>query len=126
MLNSNHFVRARRVAGSLAAARVCVALAPLAVANNVIVLNSGEATLSLIDQASRQVVGTVPTGKEPHYLMPTPDNTSLILAVMPSHVAFSNDSRTAFVTLQVSGRLMSPTLHTARIAPPWPTPRLCQ
>ncbi len=93
MLNSNRFVQARRVAGSLAAALVCVALAPLAVANNVIVLNSGKATLSLIDQASRQVVGTVPTGKEPHHL---------------------------------SGRLMSPTSHAARIAPPWPTPRLCQ
>src|SRR6202451_2257759 len=53
---------------------------PAAHANNVIVLNSGEATLSLIDETSRQVVGTVPTGKEPHHLMATPDNSSLIVA----------------------------------------------
>ncbi|WJF91129.1 beta-propeller fold lactonase family protein [Paraburkholderia bonniea] len=147
--------------------------APLAHADNVIVLNSAEATLSLIDQATREVVGTVPTGKEPHHLMATPDNSSLIvansisdnlmfvdpktgkvqrwleniedpyqlgfspdrkwlvtaglrldrvdiyrydgrnptlvarvpLAVMPSHLAFSRDSKTVFVTLQVSGEL---------------------
>jgi YVTN family beta-propeller protein len=53
---------------------------PAAHANNVIVLNSGEATLSLIDETTHQVVGTVPTGKEPHHLMATPDNSSLIVA----------------------------------------------
>ena len=55
-------------------------LAPAAHANNVIVLNSAEATLSLIDQQTRQVVSTMPTGKEPHHLMITPDNASLIVA----------------------------------------------
>src|ERR1700754_1364527 len=57
-----------------------VLFAPAVHANNVIVLNSGEATLSLIDEATRQVVDTVPTGKEPHHLMATPDNSSLIVA----------------------------------------------
>jgi DNA-binding beta-propeller fold protein YncE len=152
-------------------------------ANNVIVLNSGEATLSLIDETTRQVVGTVPTGKEPHHLMATPDNSSLIvansvsnnlmfvdpktgkvqrwveniedpyqigfspdkrwvvttglrldrldiyhydghdmtlasrlpLAVMPSHMAFSNDSKTVFVTLQVSGELAAVDLATQQV-----------
>jgi len=152
-------------------------------ANNVIVLNSGEATLSLIDETTRQVVGTVPTGKEPHNLMATPDNSSLIvansvsnnlmfvdpktgkvqrwveniedpyqigfspdkrwvvttglrldrldiyhydghdmtlasrlpLAVMPSHMAFSNDSKTVFVTLQVSGELAAVDLATQQV-----------
>ncbi|MGF6568780.1 DNA-binding beta-propeller fold protein YncE [Paraburkholderia sp. GAS333] len=157
---------------------------PAAFANNVIVLNSGEATLSLIDEASRQVVGTVPTGKEPHHLMATPDNSSLIvansvsnnlmfvdpksgqvqrwveniedpyqigfspdrkwlvttglrldrldiyhydsknqmtlasrlpLAVMPSHMAFTNDSKTVFVTLQVSGELAAIDLATQTV-----------
>jgi DNA-binding beta-propeller fold protein YncE len=157
---------------------------PAAHANNVIVLNSGEATLSLIDEASRQVVGTVPTGKEPHHLMVTPDNSSLIvansvsnnlmfvdpksgkvqrwveniedpyqigfspdrkwlvttglrldrldiyhydaqnnmtlasrlpLAVMPSHMAFANDSKTVFVTLQVSGELAAIDLATQTV-----------
>jgi DNA-binding beta-propeller fold protein YncE len=144
---------------------------PAAHANNVIVLNSGEATLSLIDETSRQVVGTVPTGKEPHHLMVTPDNSSLIvansvsnnlmfvdpksgqvqrwveniedpyqigfspdrkwlvttglrldrldiylpLAVMPSHMAFTNDSKTVFVTLQVSGELAAIDLPTQTV-----------
>jgi DNA-binding beta-propeller fold protein YncE len=158
---------------------------PAAFASNVIVLNSGEATLSLIDEATHQVVGTVPTGKEPHHLMATPDNSSPIvansvsnnlmfvdpktgkvqrwveniedpyqigfspdrkwlvttglrldrldiyhydsgrndmtlakrlpLAVMPSHVAFSNDSKTVFVTLQVSGELAAVDLATQQV-----------
>ena len=156
---------------------------PAAHANNVIVLNSGEATLSLIDETTHQVVGTVPTGKEPHHLMATPDNSSLIvansvsnnlmlvdpktgkvqrwveniedpyqigfspdkkwvvttglrldrldiyhydghdmtlakrlpLAVMPSHIAFSNDSTTVFVTLQVSGELAAVDLATQQV-----------
>ncbi len=156
---------------------------PTAHANNVIVLNSGEATLSLIDETTHQLVGTVPTGKEPHHLMATPDNSSLIvansvsnnlmlvdpktgkvqrwveniedpyqigfspdkkwvvttglrldrldiyhydghdmtlakrlpLAVMPSHMAFSNDSKTVFVTLQVSGELAAVDLATQQV-----------
>lgn len=156
---------------------------PVVHANNVIVLNSGEATLSLIDETTRQVIDTVPTGKEPHHLMPTPDNASLIvansvsnnlmfvdpktgktqrwveniedpyqigfspdrkwlvttglrldrldiyhfdghnmvlasrlpLAVMPSHMAFTNDSKTVFVTLQVSGELAAVDLATQTV-----------
>src|ERR1700739_1877512 len=69
---------------TLAASAALVAAAglfsPAAHASNVIVLNSGEATLSLIDEATHQLVGTVPTGKEPHHLMATPDNSSLIVA----------------------------------------------
>lgn len=168
----------RRLKGALAAALVAasgVGMAPAAQASAVIVLNSGEATLSLIDQATGQIIGKVPTGKEPHHLMQTPSGKSLIvansvsnnlmfvdpktgklqgvvegvedpyqlgfspdskwfvttalrldrldiyhydrtsgaftlakrlpLATMPSHMAFTRDSRTVFVTLQVSGEL---------------------
>jgi len=35
----------------------------------VIVLNSGEGTVSVIDRATRKVVDTYPVGKEPHHLM---------------------------------------------------------
>ncbi|MEX3629394.1 MAG: beta-propeller fold lactonase family protein [Burkholderia sp.] len=160
-----------------------VAAAPAAFANNVIVLNAAEATLSLIDQNSHQVVGTLPTGKEPHHLMATPDNSSLIVAnsvsnslmfldprtgapqrtvegiddpyqlgfspdrkwfvaaglrldrvdiygydgqnvhlvkrvplqVMPSHLAFTRDSRTVLVSLQVSGELAAIDLPTQTV-----------
>ena len=182
------FTRAARIkclGGVLAAA--CVAAASPAVqADDVIVLNSGEATLSLIDQATQQVVGgKISTGKEPHHLMLTPGGRSLIvadsvsndlmfvdpktgkqqkrlegiedpyqlgfspdekwfvttglrldrldiysydaktetptlvkrlpLATMPSHMAFSKDSRTVFVTLQVSGEVAAVDLPTQTV-----------
>jgi DNA-binding beta-propeller fold protein YncE len=174
-------VRATVVRAALAAGAALLATA--ASANNVIVLNSGEATLSLIDEGSRQVVGTVPTGKEPHHLMPTPDGSSLIVAnsvsnnlmfvdpktgktqrwleniedpyqigfspdrkwlvttglrldrldiyhydgkdisiakrlpltTMPSHIAFTNDSQTAFISLQVSGEIAAIDLATQTV-----------
>ncbi|AJK47154.1 beta-propeller fold lactonase family protein [Burkholderia plantarii] len=178
MRNFLSFGRAALLVGALAATA-----APAAFANNVIVLNSAEATLSLIDENSHQVVGTMPTGKEPHHLMATPDNSSLIvansvsnslmfldprtgalqrtvegiddpyqlgfspdrkwfvaaglrldrvdiysydghnvklarrvpLAVMPSHLAFTNDSRTVLVSLQVSGELAAIDLPTQTV-----------
>jgi len=51
-----------------------------ALAENVIVLNSADASVSLIDQASQKVIDTFPVGKEPHHLMATPDNQFLIVA----------------------------------------------
>jgi YVTN family beta-propeller protein len=174
-----------RRAGAVIAAALFAATgfcASPARANNVIVLNSGEASLSLIDEATHEVVGKESTGKEPHHLMATPDNKSLIvansvsndlmfvdpktgkvqrtlegiedpyqvgfspdgkwfvttglrldrldiyhydassgaltlakrlpLATMPSHMAFSNDSKTVFVTLQVSGEIAALDLPT--------------
>ncbi|WP_420813255.1 beta-propeller fold lactonase family protein [Pararobbsia silviterrae] len=51
-----------------------------AAAGTVVVLDSAEAELSLIDEASHKVMSTEPTGKEPHHLMITPDGSSLIVA----------------------------------------------
>ena len=87
---------------STARAALCASLAfaaalPLArsaLANNIIVLNSAEATLTLIDEATQQIVGTVPTGKEPHHLFPTPDNASLIVANSVSNSLMFVDPRT--------------------------------
>jgi len=45
-----------------------------------VVLNSGEASVSLIDMPSRQVIKTIPVGKEPHHLMMTPDQKTLLIA----------------------------------------------
>ncbi len=45
-----------------------------------VILNSGEATVSLIDMPSRKVIKTVPVGKEPHHLMMTPDQKTLLIA----------------------------------------------
>jgi YVTN family beta-propeller protein len=53
---------------------------PAAQANVVVVLNSRDATVQLLDQASGADQGTFAVGKEPHHLMATPDNKSLIVA----------------------------------------------
>ncbi len=45
-----------------------------------IVLNSGEASVSLIDMDKRAVYKTFPVGKEPHHLMITPDQKSVLVA----------------------------------------------
>jgi len=45
-----------------------------------IILNSADASVSLIDMNTRQVIKTVPVGKEPHHLMMTPDQKILMVA----------------------------------------------
>ncbi len=160
------------IAGALVAAATFVPLAHASL-GNVVVLNSAEASISLIDPVTQKLLETFPVGKEPHHLMATPDNKSLIvansvsnnlvyldpksgriqrwveniedpyqigfsldrkwfvttglrldridiyhavgddlqlakrvpLATMPSHMAFSNDNKIVFVTLQISGEL---------------------
>jgi YVTN family beta-propeller protein len=54
--------------------------APMVHANVVVVLNSRDATVQLLDQATGADNGTFAVGKEPHHLMATPDNKSLIVA----------------------------------------------
>jgi YVTN family beta-propeller protein len=49
-------------------------------ANVVVVLNSKDATVQLLDQATGADNGTFAVGKEPHHLMATPDNKSVIVA----------------------------------------------
>ena len=45
-----------------------------------VILNSGSASVSLIDMNTREVVKTIPVGKEPHHLMMAPDQKSLLIA----------------------------------------------
>jgi YVTN family beta-propeller protein len=59
---------------------VCLLSSAQALANVVVVLNSRDATVQLLDQASYKSVQTFAVGKEPHHLMATPDNKSLIVA----------------------------------------------
>lgn len=57
-----------------------IAALPAAQANVVVVLNSRDATVQLLDEATGADQGTIAVGKEPHHLMATPDNKSLIVA----------------------------------------------
>ncbi|WP_420996649.1 beta-propeller fold lactonase family protein [Cupriavidus sp. 30B13] len=159
-----------------------MAAAP-ASAEVVVVLNSGDATVTLIDKDTQKVLETFPVGKEPHHLIATPDDKSLIvanavgndlvfldpvtgkvqqrvpniddpyqigfspdqkwfvttgnrldrvdvyrwdgkalklakqlpLAKTPSHIAFTADSRVAFVTLQDSNEVVAIDLPTQSV-----------
>jgi len=48
----------------------CTSALAIEPGERVIVLNSGEGTVSVIDRATRKVVNSYPVGKEPHHLMP--------------------------------------------------------
>lgn len=65
-----------RTAVCAAAALWCVS----ARADIAVVLNSGDATVSIIDPLAYKEVRRFDTGKEPHHLMMTPDRRSLIVA----------------------------------------------
>lgn len=56
------------------------AQAPAPVARPIFVLNSLDATISLIDPVAMKEVRRIPTGKEPHHLYLTPDEKSLVVA----------------------------------------------
>ena len=88
---------------ALSAAVVCSVMGPvhLAQASTVIVLDSGESQLSLIDEASHKVMATEPTGKEPHHLMITPDGRSLLVANSVSNSLMFLDPQTGKVQRQV-------------------------
>jgi len=79
------------------------AVAPAAAADGdrVIVLDSGESALTLIDEATRKVVGKEPTGKEPHHLMITPDGKTLLVADSVSDDLLFLDPHTG----KIKGRL---------------------
>jgi YVTN family beta-propeller protein len=68
------------------AAAVFAGAPAAAYAQVVVVLNSRDASVSLIDQKTFTEVGRVDVGKEPHHLYPKPDGKSLIVAN-----AISND-----------------------------------
>ena len=53
---------------------------PVKAPRPVFVLNSLDATISMIDPVSSSEVRRIPTGKEPHHLYLTPDEKSLIVA----------------------------------------------
>ena len=157
-----------------------------------IILNSGDASVSLIDMPTRKVIKNVPVGKEPHHLMMSPDQKALLIAnaagndvvlmnpvngeltgripdiidpyqigyspdrkwfiangnrldrvdiyaaqgvdlklaksiklgKTPSHIAFTSDSKIAFITLQDSNQLAAIDLQTQTVLWVMPTGRV--
>ncbi|NEX61164.1 YVTN family beta-propeller repeat protein [Noviherbaspirillum galbum] len=70
-------------------------------ANVVVVLNSRDASVTLLDQSTYQEIGTIPVGKEPHHLMPTPDSKSLIVASAISNELYFLDPKTGQVQSRI-------------------------
>lgn len=166
----------------IAALALVLGVSSVARADQVIVLNSEEASYSILSRGLRVETQRLPIGREPHHLMPTPDGKELLIAStvtnelvaldtktgerkrtirgiidayqlgfspdgkwfvaaayrldhidiyrydgdfklvgrifidgMPSHMAFENDSRSVFVTLQQSGRVVAIDLQTQLI-----------
>lgn len=82
---------------------LCALLNAPVYANVVVVLNSGDATVSLLDQATYKEINTFSVGKEPHHLMATPDNKSLIVASATGNQLIFLDPKTGEVQRQLRG-----------------------
>jgi YVTN family beta-propeller protein len=78
-----------------------ISAAPAVHANVVVVLNSRDATVQLLDQATFADNGTFAVGKEPHHLMATPDNKSLIVASSVGNELIFLDPKTGQVQRRV-------------------------
>ncbi|HTR87099.1 MAG TPA: YncE family protein [Reyranella sp.] len=63
-------------------------------ADSVIVLNSEDASYSIIDRASRTELQRLPLGREAHHLTRTPDGKELLLASTATNELVSLDTRT--------------------------------
>ena len=100
MLHS--FARFSRLSLLALCALTAVITAP-ASANVVVVLNSGDATVTLLDQSTYKEINTFSVGKEPHHLMATPDNKSLIVASATGNQLIFLDPKTGEVQRQLRG-----------------------
>lgn len=78
-------------------------LSVLAQTHPIFVLNSLDASVSVIDPVSWQETRRIPTGKEPHHLYLTPDEKSLIIANALGDSLTFVDPRTAEVQKVVQG-----------------------
>ncbi|KQP18455.1 hypothetical protein ASF43_08340 [Pseudorhodoferax sp. Leaf267] len=87
----------------LAALVVLVPLAASAQSHPIFVLNSLDASVSVIDPVSWQETRRIATGKEPHHLYLTPDEKSLIIANALGDSLTFIDPRTAEVQKVVQG-----------------------
>ncbi|MEK7839988.1 MAG: YncE family protein, partial [Pseudomonadota bacterium] len=74
---------------------------PTARAEFAFVLNSKDDDISLIDTKTYQVVRRIPVGKEPHHLIPTPDNKRLIVANAAGNDLVIFDPHTAEVLQRI-------------------------
>jgi DNA-binding beta-propeller fold protein YncE len=87
------------------AAGLAQAAGPAAVATPIFVLNSLDASVSVIDPVTWRETKRLATGKEPHHLYLTPDEKSLIVANAFSDTLTFIDPRTAEIQRTIRGIL---------------------
>jgi YVTN family beta-propeller protein len=92
-------------AAALSLALPAAQAAPTVVVPPVFVLNSLDATVSVVDPVSWKEIRRIPTGKEPHHLYLTPDEKSVIVANALGDTLTFIDPRTAEVQKVVRGIL---------------------
>ena len=85
------------------AAAVAVASVAAHAANPILVLNSLDANISVIDPQTWKEVKRIPTGKEPHHLYLTPDSKSVIVANATGDSLTFVDPKTADVQRVING-----------------------
>jgi YVTN family beta-propeller protein len=87
----------RFLAAAAALAALCMPVQAIAQAAPIFVLNSLEASVSMVDPTTWTELRRFPTGKEPHHLYLTPDEKSLIIANALSDSLLFVDPRTGAV-----------------------------
>src|SRR5260221_8143815 len=63
-------------------------------ADSVLVLNSEEASYSILSRAGRIELSRLPVGREPHHLIPTPDGKEVIVASTATNELLVLDAKT--------------------------------
>ena len=76
------------------AATTLLAVIGSARADSVLVLNSEEASYSILSRTSRTELQRLPVGREPHHLMPTPDGKEVLIGSTATNELLSLDSKT--------------------------------
>jgi len=78
----------------ITALALILGVSAVAHADQVVVLNSEEASYSLLSRGLRTEVQRLPIGREPHHLIPTPDGKELLIASTVTNELVALDTRT--------------------------------
>ncbi|MBY0317842.1 MAG: hypothetical protein K2X72_03865 [Reyranella sp.] len=76
------------------AATMLLAVVGTAKADAVLILNSEEASYSILSRATRTELARLPVGREPHHLMPTPDGKEVLIGSTATNELLALDSNT--------------------------------
>jgi DNA-binding beta-propeller fold protein YncE len=80
---------------ALAALALAIGWSPATHADTIVVLNSEDASYSLISRTQRVELSRHPIGREPHHLVATPDGKEIVIGSTATNELLAIDSRTA-------------------------------